>query len=73
MLQEGRTQQAVADEFEVSRQAGQYLVEALSGRRLGQLKEAQTWPKGSSRKLTPEQENEVQKLITEKTPNQLKL
>jgi len=73
MLQKGRTQQRVADELEVSRtrvngwwkrfQEGGW--EALRAQKRG--------PKKRSRKLTVEQEEEVQRLIADKTPDQLKL
>ena len=73
VLQKGRTQQGVADELEVSRtrvngwwkrfQEGGW--EALRAQKRG--------PKKRSRKLTVEQEEEVQRLIADKTPDQLKL
>jgi len=73
MLNKGRQQTVVAKELEVSRkqvngwwkryQEGGW--EALKARKRG--------PKGGSRKLTAEQELEVQRLIAEKAPDQLKL
>lgn len=74
MLNKGMTQQAVADELDVTREAvGNWwkLYEqggwnALKKRRWGRQR-------GSGNKLTPEQEHEAQKLITDNMPDQLKM
>lgn len=74
LLKKGFTQKAVADELEVSRQGvndwwkryreGGW--DALKKRKRGRVA-------GTDRKLSAEQEEEVQKLITDKMPDQLKL
>ena len=73
MLQKGRTQQAVADELEVNRSRVNRWWKRYQEGGWAALKKRKRGPKGSSRKLTPQQEDEVQQLIAEKTPDQLKL
>ena len=74
MLEKGRTQKAVAEELEVSRQAvnmwaKRYAKSGWTGIRKG-LRGRRA---GTQRKLTDEQEETVRKLICDKTPDQLKL
>ena len=74
MLNQGMTQLAVAKQLEVSRQHVGYWWKryreggwsALKKRRRGR-------EPGSRRKLTPGQEQEAQRLIADKTPDQLKM
>jgi transposase len=74
LLQQGQKQAAVAQQLEVSRQRvnGWWKRFELGG--WSALRKRKRGPKnGSNRKLNQEQEQEIQKLISDKTPDQLKL
>jgi len=74
MLQKGWTQQAVADELEVTRQAvGKWWKKFKDAGWPGLRKQKRGKPAGEYRQLTAEQEAEIQKTICDKTPDQLKM
>lgn len=74
MLNQGRTQQAVADDLDVTRQAvGKWWKRYKDGGWSSVKKQKRGRRKGDNRFLTPERESEIQKLICDKTPDQLKL
>ena len=74
MLNKGRTQQAVADDLDVTRQAvGKWWKRYKDGTWCSVKKQKRGRRKGDNRFLMPEQESEIQKLICDKTPDKLKL
>ena len=73
MLQKGQTQKAVAEDLEVSRSRVNGWWKRFESGGWQALKARKRGPKGDSRKLSAEQELEVQQIIAEKTPDQLKL
>ena len=74
MIKKGRTQQEVADELEVTRQAvGKWWKLYKEGGWTALKKGRRGRRDGDKRRLSPEQESEIQKLICDKTPDQLKL
>jgi transposase len=74
MLNQGRTQQAVANDLDVTRQAvGKWWKRYRDGGWSSVKKQKRGRRKGDNRFLSPEQESEIQKLICDKTPDQLKL
>lgn len=73
MLKKGRKQNVVAEELEVSRQRVNGWWKRYREGGWDALRARKRGPKGGSRKLTSEQELEVQRLIADKTPDQLKL
>ena len=74
LLKAGHTRVAVAAQLDVSRQhVGEWWHRYQQGGWAALKKRKRGVPKGTSRKLTPEQENEGRRLITDKMPDQLKL
>lgn len=74
MLKQGMKQVDVAAQLEVSRQHVGYWWKRYREGGMAALKEGRRGrPHGSGHKLTPEQESCIQKLITDKTPDQLKM
>ena len=74
LLQSGMTQVAVSQQLEVSRQhVGYWWKRYRKGGWDALKKQHRGFPKGVSRKLTEKQEREIQRLITDKTPDQLKM
>lgn len=74
LLNRGWTQQSVGDELGVTRQAvGKWWKKFKEGGWASLKKQKRGREKGDGRLLSPEQEMEVQKVICDKTPDQLKL
>lgn len=74
MLQRGMKQQEVADQIEVSRRAVGIWWRAFEKSGWSALKKRKRGrPSGVHGKLTEAQEREIQKIITDKTPDQLKM
>lgn len=74
MIKKGRTQQEVADELDVTRQAVGKWWKLFKDGGWAALKKGQRGRRhGDKRLMSPEQESEIQKLICDKTPDQLKL
>lgn len=74
MLNKGMTQQSVADALDVSRRAvGNWWKRYREGGWSAMRKQRRGRREGVARKLTEEQETQVQRLITDNTPDQLKM
>ena len=74
MLNKGMTQQVVSDELDVSRRAVGKWWKLFEEGGWGALKKRRRGvQRGTGNKLTPEQESELQKLIIDNTPDQLKM
>ena len=74
MVESGMTRVCVASILEVSAvQAGSWVKRYKNGGMKSLKSKPKGRPEGSGQQLTPEQEKEIQKLITDKMPDQLKM
>jgi transposase len=74
LLKKGQTQQEVADQCDVSRRAvGKWWAAYREGGWKALVKQRRGRKRGEGARLTAEQEREIQKVISDKTPDQLKM